>query len=91
MVFLTVRSTAASYRLYPNGVELKATTAYSPPTMTNGKFNVSLRHNGGSDPYFYGDIAEIVLYDRAITTAWALWKWCAALRPKPSRCSEFSA
>lgn len=66
-LLLAIRSTTSSYTLYRNTAQLQTTTAYSPPTFTNGKFNVGYRHTGGGSPYFHGDIAEVLIYDRALT------------------------
>ncbi|MBM4253141.1 MAG: LamG domain-containing protein [Deltaproteobacteria bacterium] len=68
---VTIRSTTSDYALYRNGQLLQSTTTYSPPTITNGTFNLSARHiiNGTpvSNGYFNGDIAEVIVYDRALT------------------------
>jgi|GEM_PF-6901220 len=66
---IAIRSTTSSYVLYRDGLVLQSTTAYSPPSISSGKFNVAYRHTGGGNPYYYGDIAEAIIYDRAITDA----------------------
>lgn len=66
-LLMAIRSTTSSYTLYRNTAVLQSTSAYSPPTITAGKFNVGYRHTGGGSPYFYGDIAEVIIYDKALT------------------------
>jgi hypothetical protein len=65
---LAIRSTTSSYTHYRNAGQLQATTAYSPPTFTKGKFHVGYRHTGGGNPHFYGDITEALNYGKAVTT-----------------------
>ena len=66
---IAIRSATTSYILYRDGLVLQSTAAYSPPSISNGKFNVAYRHTGGGNPYYYGDIAEAIIYDRAISDA----------------------
>ena len=68
---ITIRSTTSSYTLYRDGQQLQTTASYSPSTYTNGQFNLSARHTPGGTPvtngYWNGDIAEVLVYDRALT------------------------
>jgi hypothetical protein len=68
---ITIRSTTSSYTLYRNGQQLQTTTSYSPSTQTNGLFSLSARHIISGTPvsngYWNGDIAEVLVYDRALT------------------------
>ena len=66
---VTITSASSSYNLFQNGGLESSTTWYSPPTITSGTFNVGLRHTGAGNGYFYGDVAEVLVYNKALTDA----------------------
>ena len=67
---IAIRSTTSDYKLYRNGVQLQAAATYSPPTFTSGIFVIGRRYSGtASNEWYYGDIAEVLIYDRALSDA----------------------
>lgn len=66
---VTITTATSSYNTFQNGALISSTASYSPPTITSGIFNVGLRHTGASNGYFYGDIAEVLVYNKNLTDA----------------------
>ncbi len=66
---VTITSATSSYNTFQNGALISSTASYSPPTFTSGIFNVGLRHTGATNGYFYGDIAEVLVYNKNLTDA----------------------
>ena len=67
-VLICIRSTANNYEIYRNGTLLVSTKEYSPPTIVQGAFLVGTQPNGAAT-YFGGEIAEILVFDSAISEA----------------------
>ena len=68
-LLIAIRSTTSSYILYRNGSQLQSTASYSPITFNAGDFVIGQRLSGTTNGYHNGDIAEILIYNRALTSA----------------------
>jgi hypothetical protein len=66
-VLEVVQSSSGSTSIYKNGTSLSMGTVTLPTNVTRTQ-NYIAKSDGGSDGYYEGDIAEIIIYNSALST-----------------------